>query len=399
MGATNAAWHRAPPRATPDERIAWHVEHAAHCACRSIPESVRADLRARVVGARSSSLASGGHSWPTLNARRIGRRSFRPRRSTRPVISNACHVDVVYRAQRRSATVIPNLVHFIYGMRDDGRGGASFGFSHYLAVATAREVHRPDQIIFHYAFEPTGEWWDRARPLVTPRHVDPPDRIFGRPVDHYAHRADVLRLEVLIERGGIYLDVDVLSLRPFASLRHSACVMGQEAGTGLCNAVILAEPGAPFLRRWYDEYRTFRDDEWNEHSVKLPARLRHQYPDLIHVEGPYAFFYPLFDDPTAAWLWGASLPARRYYTRVSIEGHLSRLIGRRSPRPPVPLMHLLGGPSWQYRRLQQSYCIHLWQSLWQDRLNIMTPDWVRRSDGTLARRLRDVLSPETLAAL
>jgi hypothetical protein len=50
MGKTNAAWHRAhrmPARATIDQRVAWHLEHAAHCACRPVPESIRAALRAR----------------------------------------------------------------------------------------------------------------------------------------------------------------------------------------------------------------------------------------------------------------------------------------------------------------------------------------------------------------
>lgn len=37
--------------------------------------------------------------------------------------------------------------------------------------------------------------------------------IFGRKVDHYAHKADVLRLEVLRDYGGIYLDTDILVIK------------------------------------------------------------------------------------------------------------------------------------------------------------------------------------------
>ena len=42
----NAAWHRAnpmPPRATPDQRIRWHIAHAKECGCRPIPAKL-ADL-------------------------------------------------------------------------------------------------------------------------------------------------------------------------------------------------------------------------------------------------------------------------------------------------------------------------------------------------------------------
>jgi hypothetical protein len=67
---------------------------------------------------------------------------------------------------------------------------------------------------------------------------------------------------------------------------------------GLCNAVMLARPGAIFLRRWYEEYRTFRsegmDDYWDEHSVELPQKLRNdpELRDHITVLNHRAFFYP-----------------------------------------------------------------------------------------------------------
>ena len=45
----NAVWHRAhpmPPHPTEAERIAWHIEHAANCACREIPPRLVARMRA-----------------------------------------------------------------------------------------------------------------------------------------------------------------------------------------------------------------------------------------------------------------------------------------------------------------------------------------------------------------
>lgn len=46
----NAEWHqnhRMPKRATLDERLAWHLEHEAHCACRPMPDNLRDLVRAR----------------------------------------------------------------------------------------------------------------------------------------------------------------------------------------------------------------------------------------------------------------------------------------------------------------------------------------------------------------
>ncbi len=100
------------------------------------------------------------------------------------------------------------------------------------------------------AQEPQGEWWHRAKPFLTCVQVEPPREIFGNPLSHIAHMADVLRLHTLLEHGGIYLDIDVLSLRPFTPLLDEDTVLGEESGVGLCNAVILAKPGAPFLQEW-----------------------------------------------------------------------------------------------------------------------------------------------------
>jgi hypothetical protein len=46
----NAAWHEANPmprKPTLDQRIAWHLEHAAHCACRPVPEQLAEEMRRR----------------------------------------------------------------------------------------------------------------------------------------------------------------------------------------------------------------------------------------------------------------------------------------------------------------------------------------------------------------
>jgi hypothetical protein len=46
----NADWHaahRMPVNPTLDQRVAWHVEHAAACGCRPMPASVLAALQER----------------------------------------------------------------------------------------------------------------------------------------------------------------------------------------------------------------------------------------------------------------------------------------------------------------------------------------------------------------
>src|SRR5581483_6850969 len=115
--------------------------------------------------------------------------------------------------------------------------------------------------------EPWGPWWELAKPYLEVVKTGAPDSIHGIPLEQGAHQADVARLQILHQHGGIYLDLDVLCLRPFAPLQNESVVMGEEHGEGLCNAVILAEPGALFLRRWLDAYSNFDPADWNGHSV------------------------------------------------------------------------------------------------------------------------------------
>ncbi len=59
--------------------------------------------------------------------------------------------------------MIPNVIHFCFGLSQD-HGGKPFSLVHYLAVRSAVEVNRPDAVRFYYCYEPSGEWWERARP-------------------------------------------------------------------------------------------------------------------------------------------------------------------------------------------------------------------------------------------
>ena len=46
----NKEWHlahRMPKNATIEERIEWHLEHSKNCACRPIPDKLKAEIKKR----------------------------------------------------------------------------------------------------------------------------------------------------------------------------------------------------------------------------------------------------------------------------------------------------------------------------------------------------------------
>jgi hypothetical protein len=208
--------------------------------------------------------------------------------------------------------MIPNRCFFVYLQP------LEFSIASYLAVRSAAEVHRPDEVTLYYDQEPRGRWWEAARPYLTRTvQVEPPADIGGRPIVHPAHRADLLRLDVLLRAGGIYLDLDVLSVRPLEPLLGEGFVLGQEGQDGchgLCNGVILAEPDSAFGKEWLDGFHPAtsrwegfrsrgRDEYWSEMSVKYPAHLAALLPELITVAPFDAFHWPTWTDEHLEWLF------------------------------------------------------------------------------------------------
>jgi hypothetical protein len=94
--------------------------------------------------------------------------------------------------------MIPNEYHFIFGLTPSDK---PFSLVHYLAVASCQAVNSPSVINFYFKYEPSGFWWERTKPLVNLVPIEPPEHIFGNALRHPAHKADVLRLQILQERG------------------------------------------------------------------------------------------------------------------------------------------------------------------------------------------------------
>lgn len=192
--------------------------------------------------------------------------------------------------------MIPLILHYCYF------GGKPWSLVHYACVKSAVERIKPERVLLHCDNEPSGPWWELTRPLVTVERLAAPTEIFGNRLFHPAHQADVVRLEALQKLGGIYLDIDVFVHRSFNPLLSNSVVLGEQKvdnTTGaLCNAVLLAEPRAPFLAKWYSEYKSFRarghDEHWDEHAVKVPYRLSKLYPGEITILPYTAFYWPTF---------------------------------------------------------------------------------------------------------
>ena len=194
-----------------------------------------------------------------------------------------------------NVNVVPNIVHFIFGL-DPNFGHLKFGMIHYLAILGAYLHIQPDEIQLHYLYEPNGEWWNCTKPMVKLVKEQDITEVYGKPMKmKVAHKADIIRMRILREEGGIYLDSDVIALRSFEELRKYELSMGLEGEEGLCNAVLIGAPNTSFINRWWDEYRTFdAEKQWAYHSVLVPRQLQRKHPTEVTVLSDRAFFTPMW---------------------------------------------------------------------------------------------------------
>jgi mannosyltransferase OCH1-like enzyme len=84
--------------------------------------------------------------------------------------------------------------------------------------------------------------------------VTPPHEINGKALSLAAHQSDFMRLDYLIETGGIYLDWDYLTVRSFDDLLASTTIMGLEKHIGKLHevigvAVMMSRARSQFFRR------------------------------------------------------------------------------------------------------------------------------------------------------
>lgn len=225
---------------------------------------------------------------------------------------------------------IPHIVHFITGQGDASeslldrfgprlrsrrmeRAPVEFQLINYLVLLSARKHLQPDQLVLHYSIEPTGYWWSKVKEdrqlNVTLHRIPPITSIYGHAVYHHAHRADVARLEILNQYGGIYLDLDVLVLRSFSrfianSYQVEAIFAWEnEEFHALSNAVIIAPIYSKFLRRIHQSYQSFNSSCWACHSVLLTGQLARIYSHEVHLLPSQTFFRPSWSHVNDLYLY------------------------------------------------------------------------------------------------
>lgn len=276
--------------------------------------------------------------------------------------------------------MIPRVAHFVFGLDEQH---PSFHFVHYLSVESCRRHLKPDVIYFHHKHIPQGPYWDRVSPYLELVEVDlqeipTPDYSAEKAFSPYrcARYSDFVRLDALIKHGGIYADVGTVFVRPFPrALFDGPFVIGRAPSIreqratqelpSLCNALMLAEPNAPFARMWR-ERMSRAPNVWSDHGGFLSYALAEELPQDVRIE-PETTFFPF--PPTPAGV------SDLFEANVLIDS--------------------------------ETLCVQLWTDLWWERNRPefgrvherwCTPSVLRRAQTTVARLAQPFLSDSATAA-
>lgn len=176
--------------------------------------------------------------------------------------------------------MIPNTIHFIYPVTERTR---PWSLVNHAAIMLARQAHNPDRIII-WTNKPEYSFNMRISAALAGaevKKINMPTEIGGVEIVWPQYMADVLRLQILYDMGGIYMDTDVLLRMDIEGLRlaaseHNRLLLSWETPkrNSICNALMIAPPENAFVGAWLDAMpEALKSPTWAQGGVVLPVEL------------------------------------------------------------------------------------------------------------------------------
>ncbi|KAL4235990.1 hypothetical protein ACF0H5_004378 [Mactra antiquata] len=176
---------------------------------------------------------------------------------------------------------VPNVVHYVWYKRGE------LSFVPFLSLLGVIRFVKPCVIVFHGA-APYGKYWD-AFTYLWPRVIllkrKAPTTIFNKPLGYVEHASDIMRIEALINYGGIYMDTDTILVKSVDKLRNYSCVMSEQSSGLMGSAFVMSEKNGTFVNKWMNGYKYYYiPGKYVYNAMVYPKKLKLRYKDHIHVE-------------------------------------------------------------------------------------------------------------------
>lgn len=183
---------------------------------------------------------------------------------------------------------IPKIVHLVWYRKKE------MDFMMYLSLRSVMTILKPEKVFIHGDNLLYGKYFDKFKkdPRVHNLYREVPGTIFGHRVLYTQHKSDIIRADVLLKYGGIYMDWDVLWLKPIDDLidkGYDAIFnfdhMTRNGYPDVINlGVFMSKPHSHFVKYWQDSLVNYRSDDFYHNALELPYKTYEKYPQYVHVE-------------------------------------------------------------------------------------------------------------------
>ncbi|XP_062610497.1 uncharacterized protein LOC134272268 [Saccostrea cucullata] len=184
---------------------------------------------------------------------------------------------------------VPNIVHYIW------LGKHEIEFIYFVTFYSTHKNQNHCLIFHYYDVLPFGKWWDVLKKIIKNIvyvKINPPFQIAGKKIHWVEHKSDILRLKILKEYGGVYLDTDQYVLRSLNKFRSNECTMGNAHDGSTGSALIIAGKNATFINIWIDSYKSYNPNIWGANSVTMARKLYTQFPQHVFLHEHHCLFFP-----------------------------------------------------------------------------------------------------------
>ena len=184
--------------------------------------------------------------------------------------------------------VVPNIVHYILF------DVTNITFGHFISLLSVMKNHKPDLIYIHCTekqlsgdnYERTLRVANKTNSQLIVRTIEKPTQIFGHNLSKKWGNwdlSDFLRMQVLMEFGGIYLDSDMYVVQALDEFRKYETTLEWNGETNVYTGILMANKNSRFLKlmlKSFQEYDSENIYGWS--GVIVPSMLLKEQPYLVH---------------------------------------------------------------------------------------------------------------------
>jgi hypothetical protein len=241
-----------------------------------------------------------------------------------------------------------------------------FNKFNYASIASTRRFNQSAEINLYTncpEYLINNKWFRLCIGYITKVHkIDLINEYNGNKISRMMHQADIHRLKILIENGGIYLDLDMITLKSYYHLLDESRTIyepeieykSEDTIIGLNNCIILTPPQSPFLIEALKLFDNFKDDN---------------HIGSTSIAGPYE----LYNNDSLDLKTSVKIVEPKRLTGVDYQGW-----------DPVHLFN-----HYRPKLLKDSFALHLWENLWHEKwLFPITVEHIRTINTTFTSILK-----------